>query len=218
MANLSDFFPASSGATVATAADLPRLNLRSNSLYIKASSSTYYQSEQNDFWTRYARQYAHTTQTSSTTEYTTIVDVSSSNGGVLFHVIGGSQYYSIATHDQYIKVTIDGVATEIGPINNSTYQYRAYHPVLGALLPFQPATSHRGLFTNVDRWFDNNNAYRQTKGFWAARGDEYFTIPTPSEAELLPKIRFNSTLKVELKGTVATTYNGDKVGCAYKLF
>jgi len=218
MANISDFFPASSVATVATAADLPRLSARSNSLYIKYGASSYYQSEQNEFWTHYANQYAHTTQTSSTTEYTTIVDVSSSNGGVLFHVIGGSEYYFIGGHEQYIKVTIDGVATEIGPINNATYQYRAYHPILGALLPFFPSTTDRGLFAHVDRWFENNSSYKQTKGFWAASSNEQFTIPTPSEAELLPKIRFNSTLKVEVKGTVATTYNGNKVGCAYKLY
>lgn len=221
MANFSDFFPTSNSSVVASPSDLPRNTANSQYLKIKTSKTTTVASESADFWTYYGRQYATVTQTSSTSTYTTIADVSSSNGGVLFHVIGGSQYYHVHNHQQYIKITLDGVVTEIGPINMATSQYRAFHPVLGSLLPFPPATSNpsqAGLFSNYERWFDNNSSYQQTKGFWASHASQAFTIPTPSEAELLPKVRFNSTLKVEVKGTNTSTYNGNKVGCAYKLY
>lgn len=223
MSNFSDFFSSSSGnsGVVASVADLPRNNTRSNTLHIKTTINTSVQSEQADFWTYYARQYAVSDVPYDVTNYTTLVNASSSNGGVLYHVIAPSQYYSVSYHDIYIKITIDGEVTEIGPINNSTPQYRAYHPVLGALLPFPPSTSTshgKGLFSNTYRHFDNNSSYRQSKGFWTAQSSPGFTIPTPSEADLLPKAKFNSTLKVEVKGQTATTYNGNKAGCAYKLY
>ncbi len=220
MSNFSDFFSSSSGI-VASVADLPRNNTRSNTLHIKTAISTSVHSEQADFWTYYARQYAVSDVPYDVTNYTTLVNASSSNGGVLYHVIAPSDYYSVSNHAIYIKITIDGEVTEIGPISNSTPQYRAYHPVLGALLPYPPSTAisqGKGLFSNTYRHFENNSSYRQSKGFWTAQSSPGFTIPTPSEADLLPRVKFNSTLKVEVKGRTATTYSGNKAGCAYKLY
>jgi hypothetical protein len=223
MSNFSDFFSSSSGngGAVASAADLPRNNTRSDTLYIKTGITTSVQSEQTEFWTYYARQYAVSDVPYDITNYTTLVNVSSSNGGVLYHVIAPSDYYHIHNHHIYIKITIDGEVTEIGPMNNSSPQYRAYHPVLGALLPFPPSTSTghgKGLFSNTYRHFENNSDYKQSKGFWTAQSSPGFTIPTPSEADLLPKVKFNSTLTVEVKGRTTSTYNGNKAGCAYKLY
>lgn len=221
MSNFSDFFPSGGGSVVASITDLPRGNFRSNFMWIKNAQSTLINSETADFWTYYARQYAVTDLPSDVNNYTTLLDVNNSNGGVLYHVIAGSAYYSVNSHSQYIKITIDGEVTEIGPINMATPQYRSYHPVLGALMPFQANTSTgnaRGLFYNYDQWFENNSSYIQTKGFVASYENSMCTIPTPIEADLLPKIKFNSTLKVEAKGYTGTSYNGHKTGVAYKLF
>lgn len=222
MSNFTDFFESGGGGgIVATPADLPRSNARSNQLWIKTSKTAKNNSETELFWDVYSKHYATSIIPSGITNYTTLVDVSNSLGGVLYHIIAPSNYHGNISHSISIKITLDGEVTEIGPINMNTNQYRAFHPVLGALIDVFPSDQTSDSNTSLStyyQYFDNDNNHKQSHGFWASNNEQAFTIPTPSQADLLPKIKFNSTLKVEVKGYLSATYNANRAGCAYKLY
>mgnify|MGYP000577886391 CR=1 FL=1 len=222
MANFSSFFPeigsGGGGGLTNNPLDLPRFYPRHDYLYLKYASNSIYAVSSQSFWDEYANIWTYGVLASNDT-YLTIADVSGNNGGVLHHVIGPGSY--VQTNWQYIRITVDGTEYEISMRTDDNYYSGARMYLGGVISGFPGGTAATGehLFNDSNSYYNNANETPPNGGFISNAGLNYLTLPTAHQANFLPTLRFESSLKVEVKQQyLRSIHLGTTVGCAYKLF
>jgi len=221
MSNFSDFFSAGGGGgggLTNNPLDLPRFYPRHDDLYLKYSTSNGYPASNQSFWDEYNQIWTYGVLSANDT-YLTLADVSGANGGVLHHVVGPGSY--VQQMYQYIRITVDGTEYEITMRTDPSY-YSGARMCLGGFLQGYPGglgSALEPILNNSNTYYNNANATPPQGGFISTDGGAYLTLPTPHQANFLPTLRFESSLKVEVKQQyLRSVHLGTTVGCAYKLF
>ena len=236
MSDLTDFFPASSGggAVSNNPMDLPAGATSTNMMRIKAinSDTGIYEADESSFWVYSypAQGGVFTSYTSSDIgSYVTITDISSApNGGRFFNVIGPAVNATSASTITTFKITVDGDEYIMSDEYQGTFpgggsNARSW---LGNIMYSGAVQS-----TTFSTLYKNRNA-SNTRVQWGSQliGGQfispdrsgYVTSLVPAWPYDGPSIRFNESLKVEVKvvgslyqtsgvninaGTVVAVYN-----------
>jgi len=212
MSDLTDFFPAASGGgggVTSDPNDLHKTYVPSSELRFGSGTN----SQSSAFWTQAMPVFGtkglttnNLTLPSDSTAYATMIDVTNTGkGGTLQTVVGPNHYNQgnpSVPNDITFKFTIDGTVTEIvsqgsTTVNSAIAQCR---PVLGALVPGNATTTYGFPYygiTPATAWYQayDYNGFRSING--------YSNIPAhlPTTFNLLNRIVFTDTFKLEIKST-----------------
>jgi len=211
MSDLTDFFPAASGggAVSNNPMDLPAGASGISRLKIKNINSNTTSSTDTtpDFWLPY--QYQGGVYTGYTTSdigsYVTITDISSApNGGRFFNVIGPAVNTNNPTSITTFKITVDGTEYIISDDPQGTYPGGYYGRAwMGNILYSGPPVSS----TANTQYKDRNSYLTRVQSTAYLIGGQFISPSRTSAVDALvpswpydgPSIRFNESLKVEVK-------------------
>jgi hypothetical protein len=192
---------------------IPRFMAYDSYIQIKRTNSTSYITNNSSFWST-AAWYPefYTGQITAADTYVTVADITSAtNGGYLYNVFTPE---CVATGTPYIKITVDGTAYEYSATQSVTSSNFNFRLVWGILMSSEAGTTTD--YRNYDP-FSTYNAVGVYTGNYngqmvdltnhvsAAIGDTLLPFVGQAEGLNLPRIYFESSLKVEVK---SPTLNG----------
>lgn len=171
-----------------------QIHIRYGTVLYQAGESSFYSNPFN---------YNYTYQAEATTAdtYVTLADItSSSNGGYLHCLVGCG---TINGESVTFKFTVDGTATEITYANSSGNTSTHYCPCMGGFTyNYNSATADQPIYNVADFGHAAGAvwAYEDTTNKWEiGNGGSVMAQPYQTEALNLPRLRFESTLKIEIK-------------------
>jgi hypothetical protein len=145
--------------------------------------------------------YNYTYQAEATTAdtYVTLADItSSSNGGYLHCLVTPA---TIDTESTTIKFTVDGTATEITYANGSGSSTHVVG-IFGGTIPNPQTTTNESHFNTANLGHQAGTIWTRedtTNKWYAGSQNNLICQPWLSQALNLPRLRFESTLKIEIK-------------------
>ena len=223
MSVLTDFFPAASGGgggVTSNPNDLHKTYVHPNDLRFGSSTA----SSSASFWTQAMPVFGtkglttnNLTLPSDSTAYATMIDVTNTGkGGTLQTVVGPSHYNQnnpSVPSDVTFKFTIDGTVTEIVSQGSITSGLTQDRPILGALVPGNATTTYGFPYygnspaTAWNQPFDYNG-FRSINGFNGS-----IPMHLPTSFNLLNRIVFTDTFKLEIKSTGTIHQNSEWNKC-----
>jgi hypothetical protein len=195
MTTLSELFPQASSLPGGMTKD-PRLlpcfdGTSSTSLYDSTSAQA---ASASGFWTELNLVGASATSSTDDT-YTAVCDITGS--GVLFHVV--SQAITNTSDTVTFRITVDGAEYVIDKTQTWTF---ADQPQRRIVLGCCQATSTATKYTSGSVYFqDFAGDLASTQAFSKVGGVIYLTPPSEIMTSSLPCVRFEESLKVEVKVT-----------------
>lgn len=217
MANISDFFPTAGGgggAHITNPLELPRYSFYQLEMKYANSAATV-AANSSSFWTYWDYTRSSATLTAADT-YVTVGEVTSStNGGFLINVIGNG--IPAGSGAVTFRITVDGTAYTIvsGDVPGTAWNNWA---CIGSFLSgVQPQTSTAYDSRRTEHlngyWLSTNSSGMLENGFYKPRPEIYGTVII-DDIFAGPKLRFESTIKVEVKSSYySTSSERDRTGC-----
>lgn len=181
-------------------------------LRLKDGKSTVYDATTAGFWTAFARHGAVGNVTTSNT-YATIVNLTSSSGW-MGNIVSCALYYFSGSTTLHIKLTLDGTAYEI-TTGSVAATGTADRLVIGPSFPGEPSTTGAGAGIGDDLSSDFDAAQIASIPW---HDDGVVISPSHAWSRGFPMLRFESSLKVEVKTSNYQTANNEhKAGVTYIL-
>lgn len=192
---------------------IPRFMAYDSYIKIKKSGANSYIANNATFWDTVAfYPEFYTAQITAANTYVTVADITSAtNGGYLYNVFTPE---CVATGTPYIKITVDGTAYEYSATQSVTSSGFIFRLVWGILMSsvttsttsyrdYDPFSSYNAFGVYTGNY--NGQMVDLTNHVSAAIGNTHLPHVGQAEGLNLPRIYFESSLKVEVK---SPTLNG----------
>jgi hypothetical protein len=208
MGSFSNFFPTptAGGVQITNPDELPKTYGPGTDFSIsQPNNSQRFTSNQNDFWTYLGyNSDISTLALSSTNTYETIVNITNaSRGGFMYWALGPA---GLNAGYGYLRITVDGTEYEY-----SWYGWLSGEYSRGAIGGIYPAQAMINNTAQTEAYLINNGS---TQGFHSSStshritfngfgtddiDNARYTVPPAQVAGFLPKLKFETSLKVEAK-------------------
>jgi len=163
--------------------------------------------DQSQFWSQMTNnlEWYPATLTAANT-YVTLADISSAtNGGFLYNVLANACTGSPVAHTSTIKITVDGTAYEFTGGQNGPSPYLNCRFTIGMFLgTYSVGVSDYENYDPFSTYWNYNidaGAVDTTNNVYGSSGRSMIPTATFAEGLNLQKVRFESSIKVEVKST-----------------